>query len=97
MTEIIIIVFLVAIGAIGVAGLFGDNIRGLFGASSESLAGESDVDNPGQTAGNVKWNMKGGSLSPYGAQVPTAVPAGTGANGGNKVLDGMPGTPTDNT
>ncbi|HUU03356.1 MAG TPA: hypothetical protein VM425_18120 [Myxococcota bacterium] len=46
MTEYIIIVALIAIAAIGVVGLFGDNIRALFSTSANALAGneKSDVD-----------------------------------------------------
>lgn len=44
MTEYIIIVALIAIAAIGVVTLFGDNIRKLFGASADALAGNADVD-----------------------------------------------------
>ena len=40
MTEYIIIVALIAIAAIGVVSLFGDNIRKLFGASAKALNGE---------------------------------------------------------
>jgi pilus assembly protein Flp/PilA len=40
MTEYIIIVALIAIAAIGVVSLFGDNIRALFASSSNALAGE---------------------------------------------------------
>ncbi len=43
MTEYIIIVALIAIAAIGVITLFGDNIRKLFGASADALAGEESV------------------------------------------------------
>lgn len=39
MTEYIIIVALIAIAAIGVVSIFGDNIRALFGASADALAG----------------------------------------------------------
>ncbi len=42
MTEYIIIVALIAIAAIGVISLFGDNIRALFGASADALAGNED-------------------------------------------------------
>ena len=42
MTEYIIIVALIAIAAIGVVGLFGDNIRALFGASADALQGDED-------------------------------------------------------
>src|SRR5437667_12164739 len=38
MTEYIIIVALIAIAAIGVVTVFGDNIRALFGASVDALA-----------------------------------------------------------
>ncbi|MCC6333004.1 MAG: hypothetical protein IT380_03330 [Myxococcales bacterium] len=44
MTEYIIIVALIAIAAIGVITLFGDNIRNLFGMSSYALAGETSVE-----------------------------------------------------
>jgi pilus assembly protein Flp/PilA len=50
MTEYIIIVALIAIAAIGVITLFGNNIRKLFGASAEALAGNENVKNTGQTA-----------------------------------------------
>ncbi|RKG97398.1 hypothetical protein D7Y13_39240 [Corallococcus praedator] len=50
MTEYIIIVALIAIAAIGVITLFGDNIRKLFGASAAALAGNDGVENDGQTA-----------------------------------------------
>ena len=41
MTEYIIIVALVAIGAIAIVTLFGNNIRALFGASADALAGSA--------------------------------------------------------
>lgn len=40
MTEYIIIVALIAIAAVGVVTLFGNNIRKLFGASANVLAGK---------------------------------------------------------
>ncbi|MBE2248548.1 MAG: hypothetical protein IAE78_03290 [Myxococcus sp.] len=43
MTEYIIIVALIAIAAIGVITLFGDNLRKLFGAASNAIAGEESV------------------------------------------------------
>ena len=43
MTEYIIIVALIAIAAIGVITLFGDNIKALFGMSSDALSGRPDV------------------------------------------------------
>ncbi len=45
MTEYIIIVALIAIAAIGVITLFGNNIRKLFGQSADALAGNADVKN----------------------------------------------------
>lgn len=45
MTEYIIIVALIAIAAIGVITLFGDNIRALFGMSADALAGDTTVQN----------------------------------------------------
>ncbi|MBI5479458.1 MAG: Flp family type IVb pilin [Deltaproteobacteria bacterium] len=43
MTEYIIIVALIAIAAIGVVTIFGDNIRDLFAASTNALAGDTQV------------------------------------------------------
>ena len=43
MTEYIIIVALIAIAAIGVITLFGDNIKALFGMSADALAGQTSV------------------------------------------------------
>lgn len=43
MTEYIIIVALIAIAAIGVVTVFGQDIRLLFGASTAALAGEVNV------------------------------------------------------
>jgi Flp pilus assembly pilin Flp len=57
MTEYIIIVALIAIAAIGVITLFGDNIRKLFGASAAALAGNSQVINDGQSS-NATLNKK---------------------------------------
>ena len=42
MTEYIIIVAMIAIGAIAVVTVFGDNIRALFGTSANALAGQND-------------------------------------------------------
>ncbi len=53
MTEYIIIVALIAIAAIGVITLFGDNIRKIFGASADALSGEDTVD-PGTRQGQGK-------------------------------------------
>ncbi len=43
MTEYIIIVALIAIAAIGVVSLFGDNIRALFATADNALAGNEDA------------------------------------------------------
>jgi Flp pilus assembly pilin Flp len=44
MTEYIIIVALIAIAAIGVVSLFGDNIRALFATSGNALYGEEKAE-----------------------------------------------------
>ena len=61
MTEYIIIVALVAIGAIFVVTVFGDNIRALFGSSANALQGESTStsDLGGQEVGDeIKRDLK---------------------------------------
>ena len=47
LTENIITIALIAIATIGIVTLFGDNLRKLFSASSDSLAGNANVANPG--------------------------------------------------
>jgi Flp pilus assembly pilin Flp len=47
MTEYIIIVALIAIAAIGVVSLFGDNIRALFATSADALAGDDAIGDTG--------------------------------------------------
>jgi Flp pilus assembly pilin Flp len=44
MTEYIIIVALIAIAAIGVVTLFGNNLRRIFGTANDALAGNQDQD-----------------------------------------------------
>ena len=51
MTEYIIIVALIAIAAIGVVTVFGDNIRKLFGASVDALANKATANTGAQGAG----------------------------------------------
>jgi Flp pilus assembly pilin Flp len=51
MTEYVIIVALIAIAAIGVVTVFGDNIRALFGAATDSLAGKDTATAQTATAG----------------------------------------------
>ena len=72
MTEVVIIVALIAIGAIGITGLFGNDIRALFGASSESLAGQTSVDNGGsqrQSSLESKTLATFGNNDPGGGQM----------------------------
>jgi pilus assembly protein Flp/PilA len=49
MTEYILIVALIAIAAIGVVTLFGNNIRRLFGQSADALAGNANVSNDAES------------------------------------------------
>ncbi len=61
MTEYIIIVALIAIAAIGVVSLFGDNIRALFATSANALAGEEAATAETNTANTQLYghrNMK---------------------------------------
>lgn len=58
MTEYIIIVSLIAIAAIGVITLFGDNIKKLFGMSADALAGEENVVNRAQRSNTALENKK---------------------------------------
>lgn len=66
MTEYIIIVALIAIAAIGVVSLFGDNIRALFGASADALGGNEDreVKTAGENAaGDLEGHKSLGDFS----------------------------------
>ncbi|HEX8539877.1 MAG TPA: hypothetical protein VF664_20615 [Cystobacter sp.] len=75
LTEFALITFLVAVGTIGVVGLFGDNLRQLFGTSGEALAGAGTARNGGSapSADLSKWSLKGSS----GAGDDTGNPGGT--------------------
>ena len=53
MTEYIIIVALIAISAIGVVSVFGDNIRKIFGASTDALANDATPTTAAKTAGDT--------------------------------------------
>jgi pilus assembly protein Flp/PilA len=64
MTEYIIVVALVAIGAIGIITVFGDNIRQLFGASAEALAGNTNAQNNGVSS--VPASVRSKSLRTFG-------------------------------
>jgi len=63
MTEYIIIVALIAIAAIGVITLFGNNIRRLFGASADALAGNTSVTSGAKTASDA---LKAKDLKTFG-------------------------------
>lgn len=58
MTEYIIIVSLVAVAAIGIITLFGDNIRALFGQSARALAGEQNLNNNGRQGDQQQLRQK---------------------------------------
>jgi pilus assembly protein Flp/PilA len=58
MTEYIIIVALIAIAAIGVITIFGDNIRALFGMSADALSGVEAVSNRTKSSNSSKENKK---------------------------------------
>jgi len=61
MTEYIIIVALIAIAAIGVVTVFGQDIRHLFGASTSALSGDTSVTSKaksGQKKADNKKNLK---------------------------------------
>ncbi len=62
LTEYAIILFLIAVGCVGVVGLFGNNLRSLFAASAGSLAGNRALENGGSKtpSGLTKWSLKGG-------------------------------------
>lgn len=58
MTEYIIIVALIAIAAIGVITVFGNNIRRLFSASADALAGVDNVANPNTAGAGKNFTQK---------------------------------------
>ncbi|XXF80282.1 hypothetical protein P2318_11170 [Myxococcaceae bacterium GXIMD 01537] len=62
MTEYIIIVALIAIAAVGVVTLFGNNIRRMFGASANVLAGQ-DSANDRKTSNKTLNEKKIGNFS----------------------------------
>lgn len=55
MTEYIIIVALIAIAAIGVVTVFGQDIRSLFGASTEALSGGTNVTSKAKNANTQNY------------------------------------------
>ena len=66
MTEYIIIVALIAIAAIGIITLFGDNIRRLFGMSADALAGESNVAQANTSQGSQNANLTKKTMKNFG-------------------------------
>lgn len=66
MTEVVITVALVAIGSIAAATLFGDNVRELFGVSSDNLAAQ-ESGKRGGSGGKLDRNMKTFASSSGGA------------------------------
>ena len=96
LTEYLVIVFLVAVGTIGVVGLFGDNLRQLFGGSAKALAGQESAGNTGSAPEDevLRWSMKGGTRgNPGGATNRPSSPGGGDSNGGiwGGGLGGSPG------
>jgi pilus assembly protein Flp/PilA len=64
MVEYAIIVALIAVAAIGVVTIFGDNIRSLFGASAQAIAGKTDVQNQGDNSDHS--NLRRKTLKTFG-------------------------------
>jgi len=59
LTEVAIVVALIAIAAIGVVTVYGDEVRKLFGTSDGALAGETDLERSGYTdPTSEKHNLK---------------------------------------
>ncbi len=67
MTEYIIIVALIAIAAIGVVTIFGDNIRDLFAGATNALAGETQVEVQTDTARDSHTKTK--TLKTFGSDL----------------------------
>jgi pilus assembly protein Flp/PilA len=63
MTEYILIVSLIAIASIGVATLFGNNVRTLFGIASNALAGDDNVAN---TAKHSSQQLENKTMKTFG-------------------------------
>jgi Flp pilus assembly pilin Flp len=66
MTEYIIIVALIAIAAIGVITLFGDNIKALFGMASDSVAGDTTVEK--RTTKSKQGGLEKKTLANFGKE-----------------------------
>ena len=66
MTEYIIIVALIAIAAIGVITLFGDNIRRLFGMSADALAGDDNISQRNSSGAGNDTNLTKKTMRNFG-------------------------------
>jgi pilus assembly protein Flp/PilA len=66
MTEYIIIVALIAIAAIGIITLFGDNIRRLFGMSADALAGDDNITNRNTSGAGNDQNLNKKTMKNFG-------------------------------
>jgi Flp pilus assembly pilin Flp len=55
MTEYIIVVALVAIAAIGVTSVFGEDVRSLFGASTQAMAGSTTVNSQAKSGNSTTY------------------------------------------
>jgi len=64
MVEYAIIVALIAVAAIGVVTIFGDNISALFGASAQAIAGKTEVQNQGDNSDHS--NLRRKTLKTFG-------------------------------
>jgi Flp pilus assembly pilin Flp len=53
MTEYIVILAFVAVAAIGVTSMFGDNVRKIYATAVDSLAGKATKDTGAKTAGKT--------------------------------------------
>lgn len=79
-TEYIVIVALIAIATLGVVGLYGNNLRRLFGGSSKSLAGSDAVANSGShNTGQLHKTM-----SNFGQQGSDAASSDSHSTGGSE-------------
>ncbi len=66
MTEYIIIVALIAIAAIGIITLFGDNIRRLFGMSADALAGDDNISQRNTCGAGMDPNLTKKTMRNFG-------------------------------
>lgn len=80
-TEFIVVVALVAIAAIGVVTLFGDNLRSLFGASSDAVAGDADIENRGAKSQPGVTNKTMGNFAQSSAYDPGVWKSSGGSSG----------------